>query len=208
MVDSNPTETLQELAAGIRVCEACRLCAGRLQAVPGEGNPRASIMFVGEGPGAVEDEQGRPFVGRSGQLLTEMLTEAGIPRSDVFITNVVKCRPPGNRDPLPEEIQACRHWLDRQIEAINPSLIVTLGRISMSRWFPGGRITRIQGQVRNIGGGRRAMPLFHPAAVLRNWRLRSEYADLFTRLARLANEPRPAPAPAEDDLSQGTLFDL
>ena len=208
MADSNSTETLQELAAGIRTCEACGLCTGRRQAVPGEGNPRASIMFIGEGPGAAEDDQGRPFVGPSGQLLTEMLTEAGISRSDVFITNVVKCRPPGNRDPLPEEIEACRHWLDRQIEAVNPRLIVTLGRISMGRWFPGGRITRIQGKVRDIGGGRRAMPLFHPAAILRSWGRRAEYAGMFARLARLAGEPRPDTPPVEDDLSQGSLFDL
>ena len=141
-------------------------------------------------------------------LLTEMLSQAGIARSEVFITNVVKCRPPGNRDPLPQEIQACRHWLDLQIKTVNPRLIATLGRISMARWFPGGRITLIQGQVKEIADGRRVMPLFHPAAILRNWNRRIEYAGMFTRLAQLANETHSESTLAEEDQSQSTLFDL
>lgn len=159
---------LAALAAEVNACGACALAATRTHAVPGEGDPQAVVMFVGEGPGADEDNLARPFVGRSGQYLTAVMESAGIRRSDVFITNVVKCRPPGNRDPLPTELSACSGYLDRQIELINPRIIVTLGRFSMGRWFPGASITRIHGQIRNIGRGRVALALFHPAAALRN----------------------------------------
>ncbi len=152
--------------------------------MPGEGDPASVIMFIGEGPGADEDEQGRPFVGRSGQLFARTLAEQGMRREDVYITNVVKCRPPNNRDPLPAEIAACREYLDRQIAIINPRIIVTLGRISMQRWFPGARITQIQGKARNIGLGRCAIPLLHPAAVLRDPRRRADFAKILAPLAR------------------------
>lgn len=125
-------------------------------------------MFVGEGPGYAEDQQGRPFVGKSGQYLTQVMREAGIRREDVYITNVVKCRPPENRDPLPQELEACGGYLDEQVRLINPRIIVTLGRFSMRRWFPNGNITRVHGQIRNIGHGRIALAMFHPAAALRN----------------------------------------
>lgn len=163
---------MNQIAATIRSCELCALSISRTHAVPGEGALDAVAMFVGEGPGFEEDRQGRPFVGRSGQYLTDELEAAGIRRADVFITNVVKCRPPDNRDPLPQELEACSGYLDEQVSLINPRIMVTLGRFSMRRWFPNGSITRIHGQVRNIGYGRVALAMFHPAAALRNppWR--------------------------------------
>ncbi len=140
--------------------------------MPGEGHQHPRIVFVGEGPGAEEDRLGRPFVGRSGRFLDGMIESIGLHRGDLFITNVVKCRPPENRDPRPDEIAACRGFLERQIELLAPQVVGTLGRFSMARWFPGERITRIHGQVREIGPGQVAMAMYHPAAALRNplWR--------------------------------------
>lgn len=160
---------LQALADEIAQCTACPLHRSRTQTVAGEGPADATIMFIGEGPGQREDELGRPFVGRSGDLLETWLAEIGLNRSEVFIGNIVKCRPPGNRDPQPDEIAACAHFLDRQIEIIDPQLIATLGRYSMNKFFPGGRITKIHG-VRGVKrqGRRVYLPLFHPAYVLRN----------------------------------------
>ena len=126
---------LQGLEAEVRACMACALAQGRTHAVPGEGNHSAVVMFVGEGPGHDEDKQGRPFVGRSGQYLTKTLRQVGVEREHVYITNVVKCRPPNNRDPERAELQACDDYLRRQVEIINPRIIVTLGRYSMRRWF-------------------------------------------------------------------------
>ncbi len=128
-------DLLKEIAAEVSTCTKCNLCKSRTRAVPGEGNPHARIMFIGEGPGFREDQQGRPFVGPAGQFLEELLSSINLKRSDVFITNVVKCRPPENRDPLPEEINACNDYLDRQIAAIKPQVIVTLGRYSMAKFF-------------------------------------------------------------------------
>lgn len=161
------TQKLQELADEIRRCTACPLHRGRTHAVPGEGPADARILFIGEAPGFHEDQQGRPFVGPSGKLLEEFLAEIGLTRDQVFIANVVKCRPPNNRDPLPEEIAACAHFLDRQIELIDPGLIATLGRYSMEKFFPGARITRVHGKAEKRGR-RVLLPLFHPAYVLRN----------------------------------------
>jgi uracil-DNA glycosylase len=159
-------ETLKEIAAEVSTCTKCNLCKGRTKAVPGEGSPQAKLLFIGEGPGFHEDKQGRPFVGPSGQLLEELLKNIGLQRSDVFITNVVKCRPPENRDPLPGEISACNDYLDRQIAALKPQVIVTLGRISMSKFFGGEKISAIHGRPRKIDGYM-CMPMFHPAAALR-----------------------------------------
>ncbi len=159
-------EKLQEIAAEVSTCEQCDLWKNRTRAVPGEGNPHAKIMFIGEGPGQHEDKQGRPFVGPSGHLLDELLASINLKRADVFITNVVKCRPPNNRDPLPGEISACSDYLERQIAAINPLVIVTLGRFSMAKFFPGEKISAIHGRPRRAGN-RIAMPMFHPAAALR-----------------------------------------
>jgi uracil-DNA glycosylase len=159
-------EILKEIAAEVSTCTKCDLCKGRTHAVPGEGNPRAKLFFIGEGPGFYEDKQGRPFVGPSGQLLAELLQSIGLKREDVFITNVVKCRPPENRDPLPPEIEACNDYLDRQIAAIRPLVIVTLGRISMSKFFGGEKISAIHGRARKKDGYI-CIPMFHPAAALR-----------------------------------------
>ena len=175
--------TLQEIAAEVRVCTRCELARTRTNAVPGEGNPDARVMLIGEGPGFHEDQQGKPFVGASGKFLSELLAFAGLTREDVFITNVVKCRPPSNRDPLPDEIAACSSYLDRQIEAIDPDVIVTLGRFSMSRWFAGERISKIHGQPRKVGH-RLIVPMFHPAAALHQGSIRPQIEDDFRRLPK------------------------
>ena len=187
-------ERMQALEQEVCACQQCRLAGGRTQAVPGYGNYNAIVMLVGEGPGFEEDRQGRPFVGRSGQFLTEMLTSVAIQREAVYITNVIKCRPPDNRDPLPEELAACSDYLTRQVALINPRIIVTLGRFSMQRWLPGASITKVHGHVRNIGHGRVVLPMFHPAAALRNPQWRSEFVkdiqllpDLIARASK-ANE--------------------
>ncbi len=159
---------LEQLAAEIRACQKCPLGRSRTHAVPGEGPADAEIMFIGEAPGYYEDKQGRPFVGASGKLLEKLLAGIGMTREDVFITNVVKCRPPANRDPLPAEIDACVPWLHRQIELLDPLLIITLGRFSMAQFFPAtARITRVHGQPL-MQEERAIIPMFHPAAALRN----------------------------------------
>ena len=194
-------------------CTDCDLCLKATRAVPGEGPADARIMFIGEGPGQNEDRTGRPFVGAAGQFLDRLLASINLKRSDVYITNVVKHRPPNNRDPLPGEIEACRKYLDRQIELIRPRLIVTLGRYSMARWFPGQSISRIHGQPR-VFDGVTVVPMFHPAAALHQERYRSLIEADFKRLtATLAQamaaqrEPKPVPvaagpAPAGQPVSQ------
>jgi DNA polymerase len=169
---------LETIAAEVRTCTACRLHAGRKHAVPGEGSPETEVVFIGEGPGASEDEQGRPFVGAAGGLLTELIAAVGWRRDDVFITNVVKCRPPGNRDPEPDEIAACAGFLQRQLEVIDPALIVTLGRFSLQSFMPGARISAAHGTIRPVDpstGARDAsvMALYHPAAAFRQAALKA-----------------------------------
>ena len=156
---------MREIEAQVRTCQLCRLAKTRTHAVPGEGDYKAEVMFIGEGPGYHEDRQGRPFVGNAGDFLNELLEIAGLSRPSVFITNVVKCRPPNNRDPEPDEIGACSGYLDRQIALINPRIIVTLGRFSMARFFPGERISQIHGMARVIDG-RMCVAMYHPAAGL------------------------------------------
>jgi DNA polymerase len=163
---------LAAVAAEVRTCTRCPLSVARTLAVPGEGNPLSDVLFVGEGPGAREDATGRPFVGPAGQLLNEMLHSIGWERGDVFIANVVKCRPPGNRDPEPAEIAACAPYLDRQEAALDPSVIVTLGRYSLGRYLPGARIGAVHGQLRRAGDGRHVFPMYHPAAALHQASLR------------------------------------
>ena len=187
----------------VRACQKCGLGQGRTLAVPGEGPLDAAIMFIGEGPGYHEDRQGRPFVGAAGKYLSELLAGINLSRSDVYITNVVKCRPPKNRDPLPEEIDACRPYLDRQIELIKPSVIVTLGRFSMARYFSGQTITRVHGQYRRIEGNI-YFPMFHPAAGLHQPRYRSMIEEDFQKLSALLadlnhveDEPDDPPQAAE-----------
>jgi uracil-DNA glycosylase len=162
---------LTELYKEIIVCTKCILSQGRVRAVPGEGPENAEIVFIGEGPGFHEDRQGRPFVGAAGNYLNELLEQIGLKREQVYITNIVKCRPPGNRDPQPEEIEACRPYLDKQVELIRPRLIITLGRYSMQRYFPGASISRIHGQPKRVGNVI-YYPMFHPAAALHQPRWR------------------------------------
>lgn len=181
---------LEKLAKQIRVCTKCELHRSRTEAVPGEGPTHAEMMFIGEGPGASEDKQGRPFVGASGRFLDQLLEQAGVTRTDVFITNVVKCRPPGNRDPLPDEIEICtRNYLEHQIKIINPSILVTLGRHSMGLFFKGAKITQIHGQMRKVGD-RFVIAMFHPAAALHQLSLRDTIMADFARLPELLKEAR------------------
>src|ERR687894_906310 len=169
-------------------CTRCPLASGRTQVVFGVGDPTADLMFVGEGPGAQEDLQGEPFVGRSGQLLDRLMQEElGFGRDRCYIANVVKCRPPGNRDPLPDEIAACEPWLARQIEIIDPDVIVTLGRFSMAQWFPGERISRIHGQPKRVGH-RLVVPMYHPAAALHQQALKATIQEDFSRLPKILAE--------------------
>ncbi|MDQ3927583.1 MAG: uracil-DNA glycosylase, partial [Chloroflexota bacterium] len=156
---------MRDLEAQVRTCQLCRLAKTRTNAVPGEGYVRADVMLIGEGPGYHEDRQGRPFVGQAGSFLNELLSLAGLQRERVYITNVVKCRPPNNRDPEPDEKLACAPYLERQIALINPKVIVTLGRHSMSRFFPGERISQIHGRARMVDG-RLCVAMYHPAAGL------------------------------------------
>lgn len=198
--------SLAELDALIRVCPDCDLCQTRTQAVPGEGPAGAEIFLLGEGPGFYEDKSGRPFVGPAGKFLDQLLALANLKRSEVFITNIVKCRPPGNRDPLTPEIEACRKWLDQQLANIRPGILVTLGRISMSRYFPGESISRIHGQPRKVDGYT-VVPMFHPAAALHQERYRSLIEDDFKRLPALLAEAKQQPEPAKpDSAEQGRLF--
>ena len=163
---------LEEISILVNRCTDCELSRGRNNAVPGEGSALAELMFIGEGPGYHEDRLGRPFVGPAGQFLDNLLMSIGMKREDVFIANMVKCRPPQNRDPLPAEMSACSKYLNRQIELINPKLIVTLGRFSLSRFFPGESISRVRGKVREKDG-RWIYPIMHPAAALHRQELRS-----------------------------------
>jgi DNA polymerase len=183
-------EHLEKLARQIVVCTKCELHRSRKNAVPGEGPTHAEIMFIGEGPGAREDEQGRPFVGASGKFLDQLLERAGVTRADVWITNVVKCRPPGNRDPLPNEVETCTsNYLQHQIKIVNPSIIVTLGRFSMSLFFKGAKITEIHGQMRKVED-RFVIPMFHPAAALHQLSLKSTIMADFAKLPELLKEAR------------------
>lgn len=178
---------LERLAAKINRCTKCPLHRGRTHAVPGEGPEDAEIMFIGEAPGFHEDQQGRPFVGAAGQFLEELLESIGLTRDDVYITNVIKCRPPGNRDPLPDEINSCEPYLDRQIELIQPTIVVTLGRFSMARAFPQARISRIHGQPRKINEIV-YYPMYHPAAALHRPSLRPTVEEDMQRIPDLINQ--------------------
>ncbi len=164
---------LEVIGAEVTVCTRCRLHAGRTKAVPGEGHPDTEVVFVGEGPGMNEDRAGRPFVGRAGDLLVRFLGTIGWKRDEVFITNVVKCRPPDNRDPEPDEIAACQPYLERQLAILDPALIVTLGRHSMARFIPGARISQVHGSMHPVNPGSGAgsamvYAMYHPAAALRS----------------------------------------
>jgi uracil-DNA glycosylase family 4 len=190
-------EELHAVATEVRACKACKLHRSRKNAVPGEGPASSDLMFIGEGPGFHENEQGRPFVGAAGKYLEELLASIGLQREQVFIGNVVKCRPPGNRDPLPEEIQACSAFLERQMEAIQPKVIVTLGRFSMARFFPSARISDIHGHARMVNG-RMIVAMYHPAAALHQPSLRRDVEADFANLPALIRRAAPEPEPPAD----------
>jgi uracil-DNA glycosylase len=193
---------LEVVATEVRACTRCRLHETRTLAVPGEGNPDTEVVFVGEGPGFNEDRQGRPFVGRAGDLLTKFLATLRWKRDEVFITNIVKCRPPDNRDPEPDEIAACAPYLKRQLEILDPALIVTLGRHSLGRFMPGERISQAHGTMRPVdpeSGAASAMAfaLYHPAAALRTPDIeRTSYADV-ARIPPALLDARSRREPAE-----------
>jgi uracil-DNA glycosylase family 4 len=180
-------QALQALAAEITQCTKCLLHRGRTKAVPGEGPADSDILFIGEAPGFHEDQQGRPFVGPAGKFLEELLDSIGLTRQDVYIANVIKCRPPGNRDPLPDEIEACKPFLDRQLDLIQPRIVVTLGRFSMARAFPKARISQIHGQPRKIGGIV-YYPMYHPAAALHQPSLRRTVEEDMQRIPELLKQ--------------------
>lgn len=182
-------EILQEIARQVKECEKCDLHFSRKNSVPGEGAANAEVMFIGEGPGFYENEQGRPFVGSAGKFLDELLEKGGLNRSEVFITNVVKCRPPGNRDPMPEELSACDDYLEEQIKVINPLVIVTLGRFSMARFIPNVRISDVHGKSRWIKD-RLIIPMYHPAAALHQPKLKTTIERDFTHLAEWLSQAR------------------
>lgn len=186
------TDSLETIAAEVSACTKCPLHEGRTHAVPGEGNPHADLMFVGEGPGRNEDEQGRPFVGAAGRFLEEMLAAIKLTREDVFIGNVVKCRPPGNRDPEPFEVTTCTEaYLYRQIDLIQPKLICTLGRHAMSLFLPNARISQIHGQPKRLVDSATdkpthvIFPMYHPAAALYHAPLKQTMMRDFRRIPKV-----------------------
>jgi len=205
-------EVLKQVAEETSVCTKCELHHSRKNAVPGEGPADADILFIGEGPGFHENEQGRPFVGAAGRFLEELLETVRMSREQVYITNVVKCRPPGNRDPHPEEIETCtRDYLDRQIQAIKPKVIVTLGRFSMALYLPNAKISEVHGQPLRVKG-RLVMPMYHPAAALHQASLRpvveSDFAMLPDLISQVAEVPEYSENPPEEkeDPKQLILF--
>lgn len=196
-----PEDMLRQVAREVSSCTRCDLQYSRKNAVPGEGPASAAIMLIGEGPGFHENELGRPFVGPAGRYLEELLEKVGMKREEVFIGNVVKCRPPGNRDPLESELEACKDFLDRQIQAINPKVIVTLGRFSLGKFIPNAKISDIHGQAMQVRG-RLVIPMYHPAAALHQPSLKSIVERDFVRLPELIAQAADAPAYVEEVLEQ------
>ena len=198
MTDAERQTALEEIAAEVRVCTKCRLHQTRTKAVPGEGDPDTEVVFVGEGPGENEDRQGRPFIGRSGELLTELIGSIGWRRDEVFITNVVKCRPPGNRDPQPDEIEACSGFLHRQLEVLDPAVVVTAGKYSLASFRPGERISATHGTSKPIDpatGARNALAfaMYHPAFALYQASNKQTLVDDIRPLSRRAHRLSQAP---------------
>lgn len=215
MTTPQPTDdSLERVAAEVRVCPKCDLCRSRTNAVPGDGPDHPEILFIGEAPGLQEDRQGRPFVGPAGQFLDELLAKINLRRADCFIANVVKCRPPDNRKPTNGEIVACAPYLTRQIALLQPLLIVTLGNYSMAKFLPGESISRIHGRLRNING-QLVLPLYHPAAALHRAELRNTLFQDFAQIplalaaARAHSSdlpPMESPAKDNDPPQQMSLF--
>ena len=197
---------LEELNRQVSVCPDCELSRARTHAVPGEGRPDAEIVFIGEAPGYYEDQQARPFVGPAGEFLDQLLASIGLSREDVYIGNVIKCRPPQNRDPLPGEIKACHKWLHQQLDIISPKVVVTLGRYSLAKYFPSDPISRVHGQERRVGNVV-VVPMYHPAAALHQGALRSVIEADFKKLpAILEKARRDAERAAVPVTTQGRLF--
>ena len=195
MTHAERRAALEAIAAEVRTCTACRLAQGRTNAVPGEGSPDTEVVFIGEGPGFNEDRLGRPFVGRAGDLLVKFLRSIEWRREDVFITNVVKCRPPDNRDPEPDEVAACAPYLRRQLEVLDPAMIVTLGRHSMGRFMPGARISQAHGTTGVVdpasgASDATAFALFHPAAALRSTEVERQSFEDVSRIPSALLEAR------------------
>ena len=189
---------LDRLHDQIKECTACGLCQGRTTVVPGEGPEHPTIMFIGEGPGFNEDKQGRPFVGPAGKFLEELLSAIDMRREDVYITNIIKCRPPGNRDPLPEEVESCRVWLEQQMDLLDPALIVTLGRHSMSRFFPKETIGKVHGTARKVDG-RTVFAMYHPAAALHQQRLRDTLIEDMKKIPGVLAQEAQVPEVAQEE---------
>lgn len=217
MTREEKAKALQKVADEVETCTRCPLYQTSTRGVPGEGNPDADILFVGEGPGQKEDELGRPFVGAAGKLLEELLQHIGLTRNDVYIANVVKHRPPGNRDPLPDEVEACWPYLKRQLEIIQPVVIVLLGRHALARFLPGKVIGQVRGKAYRVGQTV-YFPMYHPAAALYQGSLRQTLLQDMEKLPpllkqiqsgiaipTLVTEKMPA-APVEEGPAQGTLL--
>jgi uracil-DNA glycosylase len=184
-------EVLDQIAKEVSICRKCALHASRKLSVPGDGPVNSEIMIIGEGPGFHENEQGKPFVGAAGTLLNELLATANLKREDVWIGNVVKCRPPGNRDPLPEELAACNEYLERQMAVINPKIIITLGRFSMGKFMPGAKISQVHGQMRRVNN-RFVIAMFHPAAALHQPAIKPSILKDFSQLPAMLEQARAA----------------
>ena len=195
---------LAELYEEIAACRDCELALQRTKVVPGEGAEEADLLFIGEAPGWHEDQQGRPFVGPAGQFLDQLLASIGLQRAQVYIANVIKCRPPQNRDPLPTEIQACSKWLDRQVEIVRPKIIITLGRYSLARYFSGESIGKIHGMPRKVGEVI-YYPMYHPAAALHQGSLRQIIEEDMLRIPQLLTQFAELPQ-GEAEAKQLNLF--
>ncbi|MGI5826027.1 MAG: uracil-DNA glycosylase [Patescibacteria group bacterium] len=198
-------EELDKIASEIAACKTCPLAKTATRPVPGNGSPNAEIMLIGEAPGYWEDQKGIPFVGAAGKLLDELLSSIDLTREDVFVTNVLKHRSPNNRDPLPEEIRACKPFLDRQIEIIQPRAIVTLGRFAMYHFLPEGKITRDHGQARKVQySGREYLliPMFHPAAALRNPEVEKQLREDFGRIPQEIKKQTEPPKPSGSGITE------
>ncbi len=201
------SDNLQSITQEINHCQRCSLYKTATHAVPGEGNPHAQVVFIGEAPGFYEDQQGLPFVGRSGKLLDLCLEEIDLKRSDVWIGNVLKHRPPQNRDPLPQEISSCKSFLDRQLKIINPKFVVTLGRFAMEKFISGVYISRVHGQPRFITWESNEFflfPLYHPAAALRNPHIKKDFYQDFKRLRHYLDNPSEITLPTKHNTTQNS----
>ena len=202
------THPIETLAQDIAQCERCPLHLTRNNTVPGSGDPDADIMFIGEGPGQQEDRQGRPFIGASGQKFDQILQATGIDRRRVFITNVLKCRAPENRNPAPEEVAACRPWLESQIDAIKPRIIVTMGNPA-TQWFqPGTKISDVRGKIILHESKRLILPTFHPAALLRRPSIEDSIRQDFAIIMPWLNMTAPAPTVPDGPMPQGCVPDI